>query len=386
MLPNIKYRLTNWVDGMKIHRQHFTNSENAQIDAIRDIAAVNLTNYNFGLLYPAEGEKRSLEINILRSQSDNFKISVPLCRAITAGGCRIEITPMVDEEIICQDRIDTLAVSRKDKNAVSYYLAVLTVDPFNKIPTGEPSPEESPPRNPFARPSYELYLVAEDDIDVNSFGAFHFPIARFKLKARELAPDENFIPPCAVIQAHPGMIQLYNTIGTGLNKLQESCTDIVRKVIAKNQTTPLAQNIRRISEVNVRFISSAFFRLRMMLHQLPPIYLAEAVCQLANEIKVTLDFMPDKEKEELLNYFKEWNEVSPATFTQMLGEAIDLHYNHNNIYETFVPVLGLLQKLTELFEQLSRLDLIGKRRDKEFLVRERDVDEPKQNKKFNPLN
>ena len=215
MLPTIKYRLTNWVDGMKIHRQHFVNSENALTDAVRDAAAVSLTNYNFGLLYPAEGDKRSLEINILRSQSDNFKISVPLCRAITAGGCRIEITPNVDEEVVCQDRIDTLAVSKKDKNAVSYFLAVLTVDPFNKIPTGDPSPEETPPRNPYAKPSYELYLVAEEDIDVNSFGAFHFAVARFKFKSRELTQDDTFIPPCAVIQGHAGMIQLYNTIGSG---------------------------------------------------------------------------------------------------------------------------------------------------------------------------
>ncbi len=138
MLPTIKYRLTNWVDGMKIHRQHFVNSENALSDSIRDAAAVSLTNYNFGLLYPAEGDKRSLEINILRSQSDNFKISVPLCRAITAGGCRVEISPNLDEEIVCQDRIDALAISKKDKNAVSYYLAVLTVRSVQQDPDRRP--------------------------------------------------------------------------------------------------------------------------------------------------------------------------------------------------------------------------------------------------------
>ncbi len=137
--------------------------------------------------------------------------------------------------------------------------------------------------------------------------------------------------------------------------------------MAKSQTSPLAVNIRKISEINVRYISSIFFRLRMILHQMPPIYLAETVCQLANEIKVTLDFMPEKEKEELLNYFKEWNDLSPAAFTQLLGEAIDLQYNHNNIYESFVPITGLLTKLSEVFEQLSRLDLIGKRRERNSL-------------------
>ena len=176
-------------------------------------------------------------------------------------------------------------------------------------------------------------------------------------------------------------------MGAELNKLQESCTEIVRKVVAKSQTSPLAVNIRKMSEINVRYISSIFFRLRTILHQLPPIYLAETVCQLANEIKVTLDFLPEKEKEELLNYFREWNDLSPAAFIQLVGEAIDLQYNHNKIAESFVPVTGLLAKLNEVFEQLSRLDLIGKRREKEFLVRERDVEDQKQKKdKFNPLN
>lgn len=125
----------------------------------------------------------------------------------------------------------------------------------------------------------------------------------------------------------------------------------------------------------------------MILTQRPPIFLAETVVQLANEIKLTLDFMPEKEKEEMLNYFKEWNQISPAAFVELVGLVIDLDYDHNNIYESFVPVLNLLARLSELFEKLSQLDLIGSRKQKDIFVRELDVNEGKPAKKkgFNLL-
>lgn len=387
MLPVLKYNLTHWVDGMKIQKEHFVNSENALLDFIRDTTALSITNFNFGLLIPAAGDKKSLEITILRSQSDNFKISVSLCRAITSGGNRIEIMPQYDEEIVCEDRIEALASAGKGKNTYTSYFAVITVDYFNRIPSGDPSPEETPPRNPFSKPKYELHLVAAEDVNPEGFGAFHFPVTKFKFKAKELSLDETYIPPCAVIQGHPAMVQLYKSVGSSLNKLQEYSTDIVVKVVGKGQNTTLAQNIKLLSGINARQIAAVFFKLRVVLTQCPPIYLAEAVVQLANEIKLTFDFMTEKEKEEVLNYFKEWNQIGPAAFLELLGEVIDLEYDHNNIYDSFIPILNLLDRLTELFEKLSQLDLIGKRQQKDIFVREMNVDDGKPAKKkgFNLL-
>lgn len=387
MLPKIQYRLTNWVDGMKIRKEHFVNSENALVDAVRDTAALSLNNFNFGLLSPAVGDKKSLEITILRSQSDNFKISVSLCRAVTAGGGRIEIMPQYDEEIVCEDKIDSLIITGKGKNVSTAYFAVITADYFNRIPFGNPQPDEKPPRNPYVKSRYELHLVAEEDTAPGDFDSFHFPVAKFKFKAKELALDETYIPPCSAIQGYPGMVQLYKNIGGDLNKLQGHATNIVQKVIGKSQTSPLAQSVKKLSENIARHISAVFFRLRMILTQHPPVYLAETVVQLANEIKLTLDFMPEKEKEEMLSYFKEQSQFSSAAFYELLETAIDLDYNHNNIYDSFLPLISLLEKLTDVFERLSQLDLIGTRKTKDFVVRELDVNDNKPAKKkgFNLL-
>ncbi len=385
MLPKIQYNLTHWVDGMKIRRDHFVNSENALLDAVRDAAAGQLTNFNFGLLTPAAGDRKSLEITVLRSQSDDFKISVSLCRAITAGGSRIEIMPEYHEEIICEDKAEALISGRS--KAYSSFWAVITVDPFNRVPFGNPSPEETPPRNPHSKPNYRLNLIAEEDLETEGFSAFHFPVAKFKLKAKELTLDNTYIPPCALIQGHPAMVQLYKGIGESLNKIQEYTSEIVKKVIGKSQNTTLALSVRKLSEQCARSISSEFFKIRMVYTQSPPIHLADVVVRLANDIKLTLDFMIEKEKEEMLNYFKEQTQLTSAAFYEMIVNVIDLDYDHYNIYDSFAPILSCLEKLTDIFEKLSELDLIGSRKSKDIFVRELDVNDGKPAKKkgFNLL-
>src|SRR4051812_26448430 len=98
MLPKLQYHLTNWVDGMKITRQHFVDSENALIDSLRDAQASSLSAFNYGLLHPMPGEKSSLDCTASATQSSSFRVVVASCRAITAGGCRIEIIPGLHPE------------------------------------------------------------------------------------------------------------------------------------------------------------------------------------------------------------------------------------------------------------------------------------------------
>ena len=100
MLPKLQYHLTNWIDGMKISRHHFSNSESAVLDLLRDVSAIVVSANSYGLLSPEPGEKNAIECEVLSSQSKKFKISVKLCRAITIGGCRIEIIPGVDPELV----------------------------------------------------------------------------------------------------------------------------------------------------------------------------------------------------------------------------------------------------------------------------------------------
>ena len=384
MLPKLQFHLTNWIDGMKISRQHFNNSENALLDLLRDLSAIVVNANSYGLLCPEPGEKNALECNVLSSQSKKFKISVSLCRAITIGGCRIEIIPGIDPELVSENEIFISSSNLDDrKKNISSYLAVISIDPFTRLPFGEPAADEYPPRNPFNVNTYKLNLITEDSLNTSSMGPFHFPIARFSVKNDELVRDNNYIPPCAFVSAHPGTRQIYNFIGEYFTKIQDYCTEIIQKTFIEGQNTIMGQNIRKVCESNLRLISSEFFFFRTMYSKQSPVYLANSIVQLANAIKVSINIISDKEKEEMLQHFREMNDISPTKFEEIIGNAIDADYIHDDIYGSFQPLINFLNIWSDLLEKLKDLKLINRKNEKFDVGPQRTIETQKdKGKKF----
>lgn len=384
MLPKLKYYLTNWIDGMKINRQHFIDSENALIDQMRDMGAHTLTSATYGLLQPIHGEKTSLDCTVLSTQATTLKINVSYCRAITSGGCRIEIIPGIHPELISDNDIFTTVNSENSDNT-SYY-AVISVDPFNRQPFGAASQDEYPPRNQFSISSYKLNMVPQASINSASIGPYHIPVAKFTLRGGELVKDINYIPPCAVIAAHPGSKEIYNTVAEHLNSLLENGNQIVHKVVEGDQNSALAQNLKNICEQSVHYITSEFFMFRTMYRQQSPVYIANCVIRLAGIINGSVNLLKTKEKEELLQYFSHWNEISPGKFEDMLTSVINANYDHENLHSFFQPLLIFLKMWSSLLDKLKDLKLIGQKNEKfDFGGRTMESSKDKGKGKFNIL-
>lgn len=362
MLPKLQYHLTNWVDGMKINRQHFIDSENGLLDQIRDSYAVALNAFSYGLLQPINGEKSALDCNAAANQTRQFKVTVSYCRAITAGGCRIEIIPGIHPELVSDNSSQSSDDTTK-ADAAGFY-AVISVNPYQREPFGAASADEYPPRNEHSIPAYRLSLIAEEVINTGSLGANNMPVARFVVKNGELVRDNNYIPPCAVVGAHPGTKQIFNSIAERFNQIQEYSSEIVRKIVEGGQNAALAQNVQKLCEQTVRHISAEFFMFRMMYRQQSPIYMGNAVVQLASHINVVMSLLSTKEKEELLQYFSYWNEISPGKFEEMLGMVVNADYEHEDIFGFFQPLQHFLKVWAELLEKLKDLKLIGQKNEK----------------------
>ncbi len=385
MLPKITHLPTNWIDGMKINRHHFIDSENALIDKERDGTALFLNTYNYGLLLPEPGERSSLECNVMFSQSKNFKIIISSCRAVTSGGCRIEIVPGVTPELVSDNEIfaEISGYDERKRSSISSFFAVISVDPFNRHPSGQPIAEEYPPRYPYSVSSYRLNLIPEEAYNVSISATWHLPVARFILKNDELVRDSNYIPPSSTISANQGTKQLYNQVAESLNKIQENSTEIVKKVVSLSQNTTLALNVKKLCENNMWHISSEFFFFRTMYRNMSPVFMANTIVQLAGMINVSLNLIPEKEKEELLQYFSFWNELSPGKFEEMISSVIDAEYNHEDIYYSFVPLISFLKLWTDLLEKLKELKLIGQRNEKfDFGGRTMETQKTKEKGKF----
>ena len=89
MVGDLSHLPVNWIDGMKISRKHFEETENFVQDQIRDGIAQHLTDYNFGIL-PAEN---SLDLSVSCDFSQQINIELKACKAITPNGSRIQILP-----------------------------------------------------------------------------------------------------------------------------------------------------------------------------------------------------------------------------------------------------------------------------------------------------
>lgn len=361
MLLKLEHNLTNWVDGMKLSSQQFLDSENAVIDHLRDVTSIFSHVYGYGLLEPAAGEKSSIECEVVSGGGNRMKIVVRYCRAVTEGGCRIEIIAGLHSELQ-SDQEPASGTSETISGDGSMY-AIIAVDPFSRQPFGPTDVDEYPPRNQYATFAYKVGLVPEAHFHTASASAYALPVAKFLRKGDELVRDNDYIPPCAVIAAHPGTKQLYNHLTERLNLIQECSAEIMRKVVEQGQNTPLALNTKNLCEESLRYITGEFFSFRTIYRKQSPVYMAKCIVQLANIVNLSISTIPAKEKEELLQYFSHWNDVSPGKFADMLSAAVLMDYNHEDIAESFRPLLTFLKIWTELLEKLKDLKLIGARKE-----------------------
>ena len=148
----MKYAPINWQDGMKIHKDHFVGMENAFLEQLQLQEKIDLNDTNFGLI-SIGNNKSSLEIT---HKIDDHALSISLasCKAITPGGALIWIEDPNQVEAFLMERARLNEELSKSKSL----FVILICNPFDRIPSGNPDPEEVPLRRPFSRPSYRVEI------------------------------------------------------------------------------------------------------------------------------------------------------------------------------------------------------------------------------------
>ena len=376
MLINQQHFAVNWVNGMKLTQLHFLKTDLHVQDRVRDTASLALTKHNFGILPPEKGAPLSNEIQLLGKIGNSVEVRLLRCNAITAGGCRIAINP---ETLEHQVMSATFAVGGDEAAEAaehpSYY-AVLTVHPFERVPMGPPDPEELPIRHPFTDARYTLEMVQTTRIVAEELGGYYLIIGRVGYREGRYQVDEGFIPPCTTMESHPRLVTYYKDFGLSLNQLQINSFSMVRKVHDKPNPSPIAQNIQRLCVKILDFLTHIFFEFRNLNAQQPPVRTVGHLNGLASLVYTFLYCLPAREKEELLNYFYEWNDISPSRFEELLRGLIALEYQHHHIGATMQQVDTFVRVLEALWARLNNLEYIGQRKDNSIVVREEPVAGP----------
>ena len=366
MLPEITHYPVNWVDGMKISRRHFAEVEHSTADHLRDAIALHLRPDYYGLL-PATNELGSpAAFELLLSVDAQHEVQARLtqCRAITAGGARIEITASSTPLTARTSLAQLLAAFSLTATEGLRFSVVLTVNPFERVPTGTPSPEEVPPRHPYTRPAYELNFVPTQQLSGAASAAFTLAVGELLYADGELRPVAQFIPPSTALASHPALLQALHQLDFQLTELETDAFKIIHKVKQRtDKRSHLADMVRDLAEHTVFALAQQLTTLRLMAAAQPPIYLLDALLRVAKQFKTSLDSLTEGEREELLKYFEQWSETLPATLLGALQGVVTLAYNHQQVHEHLRQQQQLWQLISAIFRQLSQLEYIGKNKE-----------------------
>jgi hypothetical protein len=364
----LKYSNVNWVNGMKIRKDHFIQQENAFEDKVKDAAACFLNSFNYGLL-PIWGSKgTSFKVDLKISNQKFLNISVSQLRALTQGGARIEILESSNPEEFSFDLTGEIEASKKED--IRVFFIMLTVDQFSKEPFGELETDEDPPRYPFAKPSFKVNLMQENQVSREGILPFSLFIGKIFIKPDRLELFEGYLPACMTLNSHRKLISFHSTVEKFYNQLELNLLSIINKIMEKGQDSTLAHSVLTLAQNILNFISTNNLKIRWQLIDQPPLCLFENIASFARIIRNTIDCNTAAHKEELLNYFTTWSELKQGDFEKLLVYCINFEYNHNEISNNIDQFSEFVQIMTSLFTKLESLAYIGKKKETSIFVKE----------------
>ena len=366
MIEKLNHFPVNWIDGMKINKSHFADVQNFVSDSVRDAVGVHTSMIGYGLL-PV---KDSIRLNLIIDNHKLLRIKVEECHAITPNGSRIEIGSSTSESLsLSIPYPEAVRELKENENAV--LLACIAVNPFKRTPYGEPDPEENPPRYPYTLPEYTLNLIPEEELkNTIGFGNNYLTIGKILVNSGESKIDDHYIPPCTSVSGHHKLQELYTEIDRFYGQIEVYATQIAQKIYSKKQNNDLAVMMEQMSDKTLNYLGLEINRFRWMSPHTPPAGMLVSVVALARMLKNFIDARSGAGKEELLNYFSEWCNVSQGDFETIFSQTINSDYNHNQMDVAIAKIARFMKTLEDLYSVLSRLDYIGKKRDGSIFVSE----------------
>lgn len=352
----MKHKLVNWSNMMMVDPMHFKQTEDFFIELVSDSVATGLDRHGYGLLPPDNSEKNAAKIDILEKVTGNVEIRLHRCNAITAGGYLIRFEQDGENSITNTHSFN----SSEDSSA---WDIILSVNPYKRVLSGIPDEREDPPRHPDVEPTIELYIMSSGTMNVDKLNKQQLVIGKICKQGERYKIDTDYIPPCTCMMSHPALVQYFNKFSSLMDNLETASKEIIAKVRNKDTPSPLALNIEMICRNLMRYISTVYFAFRNNGIYWKPIDITECFSSLAHIFYVSFSFISVTEKEELLNYFYEWNEISPGTLDTVLSGVLEMQYDHNNINESMKLIDDTFNLIAELWIKLSLLEYIGQHKD-----------------------
>lgn len=371
-MENNYYLPVNWIDGMKINKSHFIAQDNAVTYNLAQNISCLIDNQNYGLLPAPGGQGTGVKLFITTDNQKRIQVRIQQCRAITAGGYYIEFnedTALQGNNLISPVQSEAFTL-RELKTKSSQFYIVLTIDAYKRVPYGSADPVELPPRIPYTLPSVYLDMIPVDEVARNVLGPAQLPIGKMLIDAQRVTIDEDYIPPCASVSSHPELLEIQAGLEQFYSKMELYALQITQKIIQKKQLNDMAVIVQKICDNISCFTAGQLAEIKSVGITQRPVYIISRAAAMARFIKNTLDCYLGSGKEELINYFVEWCNISQAELEGAISDLSTLQYDHLDINDSIKKVAQFTKIISKLFYQLSRLEYIGKRKEAGIFVKE----------------
>jgi len=375
MQEPLKYYQINWIDGMKINKDHFIGLENTVNDKYKDALGFGIHKFNYGLLPPNYEESGPVKIVLNIDNHEHLHVKIFECRAVTPAGGRIDIH---EKTGVSEDFSIPYPETVFDSNVLEQsdlYVAI-SVNPFNRMPVGNADPDEVPPRQPNVQSEYKVSLIPENQLSKNEFGPFHTLLGKVTFVEGQPQLIKEYIPPCTTVMSHQRLFKLHADFDKFFSQLELDVLKILKKIHEKDQTTSLSRVVEFLAQQIMTFLSNSILEFRWKIPFEPPVMMFEHVARCARVMKNTIDSNSGEAKEELLNYFTDWCSLNQGDFESIVVKTTNFEYDHTNIAKSVDLMIGFAEVISGLFSRLSTLEYIGKKKETSIFVKEQSVKKP----------
>lgn len=354
-MKTLTYLPVNWVNGLKLTSQHFFANQYSQTETLNREAGRSLTSYNYGLGEVLEGIGDNLEIEISGDTMSTLCVRLKSCNAITKGGL-----PIVYYDGLYGDEKPSATISESGLQAEdSEYMVLISVDPYHLIPVGEPDPEEVPLHHPYVLPSIKLHIVPKNQVNKSFYSQNFLLVAEVCRQGNTYKINHQYIPPVQHSACHDGIKTFISQLARTLQSIKEDVKLIYSRNVADKRRDTLANNTFELCKAFSAFYNSRIFFIEQIALEQPPIYLVQAVNELANGLNSALQSLSETEREQLLQYFYEWTNVTPSEFITKIESLTKLMYDHTNINQSLQTAGAFVTLLSNMFHKMSELEYIG---------------------------
>lgn len=357
MLPEINHLSVNWQDGMKVKTQHFIAFDNYVKDLVRDVLGLQLNENNYGLLPGTNDTSSSLHLKSEIVSDNKLKVTLLSCRAVTAGGVRIE-RRKEEHTVAGMKRIE--CIYSLAGNTATTLDVIVSVDLFAREKVDEPDPQEMPPRRPWVVPKYTLKVLQHGN-PVNAIS--EVKIGEFVFNEGLVAISEAYIPPCSTMTCYPPLTEIYEKYAAILNEMEAGAVRVNRmfrdgKIPHVEDRTVIRQSLEFFIQQIASFLSKNYEWHRRILPSSSPLFFVEFYIRFARILQTTLfRYMRDAERDHLLNSFKT---LAPgfeqSWFETALNEAIELQYDHTNIRQAIHKIETFVIPVNTIITELAKRD------------------------------